>query len=135
MRALAEYASVGLLSDERDCSRPQIRRDAREPLGGACEVAATEVARTGRRAVGGVRDAEAEARKLVLLARVEQAGGEPGVMQEAPEVVARVREVRADCGREASGVDAAEDDVEARSEYVGQCSRGRRGRGTSGALP
>jgi hypothetical protein len=49
----------------------------------------------------------------VLLAGLEQARSEPGVVKQTPEIVAWVREMRADRRREAAGVDAAEDDVEA----------------------
>jgi len=72
VRPLAERAAIGLLADEREPLRPQLAGDRFEALGGAGEVAATQVAGTGRCAVRGVRDADSllEQREL-LLRRVE----------------------------------------------------------------
>jgi hypothetical protein len=53
-----------------------------------------------------------------LLARLEQPRGQPDIVEEAPEIVARVGEVRVRGGRHLAGVDAAEDDVEPRRKHV-----------------
>ena len=58
LRPHAERAAVRLLADEGEPRRPQLARDPLETLGGAGEVGAAQVARAGRRAVGGVRDAD-----------------------------------------------------------------------------
>ena len=114
--ALAEGAAVGLLADERDRARPKLLGDLREPR--PVEVAAPKVARAGRRAVGGVRDAVAERQQIELLGRVVEPRREPAVVEQAPEVVARVREVRVRGVGEAPGVDPAEDAPEAGREDV-----------------
>ena len=111
---LAERAAVGLLADERDHARPELTGELLEPFGAAGEISRAEVARAGSRAEGGVRDADAERKQVELLGRVEQARGQPGGMEQAPEVVARVREVGARSVREAPRVDAAKHDGEAR---------------------
>jgi hypothetical protein len=95
-----------------------LERDEREAVGRAREVGAAQVARPRRRADGGVRGADAVVEQLELLARLEQPRGQPGVVEEAPEVVARVGEVRMCGGRHPAGVDAAEDDVEPGREHV-----------------
>ena len=70
---------------------------------------AAQVARAWRRPVGGVRDADPELQQLELLARVVEARREAGGVQQPPEVVARVGEVGVRGGRDAAGVDPAED--------------------------
>ena len=94
LRTLPERAAVRLLADEGDHARPQLPRQPLEPLGAAREVAGTKVTRAGRRPVGGVRDADAEREQLELLRRLEEPRRKPGGVEQAPEVVARVREVR-----------------------------------------
>ena len=108
-------AAVRLLADERDHAGPQLARELLEPLGAAREVAGAQVARAGRRPVGGVRDADPERQQVELLRRIEEARREPGRVEQAPEVVARVREVGVRRVREAAGIDAAEDDARARA--------------------
>ena len=90
----AKDAAVGLLADERDRSRAQLERDSLEPLGRAREVGPAEIARTGGRASGGVRQPDPEAESLELLARLERSRCEAGVVEQPPEIVARVREMR-----------------------------------------
>ena len=68
---LAERPAIRLLADERDHARPQLARERLEPLRAAREVAGAEIARAGRRAVGGVRDADPERQQVELLRRVE----------------------------------------------------------------
>ncbi len=70
LRPLAERAAVGLLADEADRARLELERDPLQPLGRAGEVALAQVAGAGRRAVGGVGDADPELEQLELLARV-----------------------------------------------------------------
>ena len=110
-------AAVGLLADERDRARPQLAGEPLEPP--AVEVAAAEVARARRRPVGGVRHAVAELEQLELLRRLVEPRREARVVEQPPEVVARVREVRRRGRRDAAGVDPAEDAVEVRREDVG----------------
>jgi hypothetical protein len=93
--ALVERPAVGLLADERDRPRTQLSCDALQSFGGTRKVNAPEVAGPPRRPVGRVRDADAEPGQLVLIVRREQPRREAGVVQEAPEVVARVGEVGA----------------------------------------
>src|SRR5207302_1584256 len=66
-------------------------------------------------------DAELEQGKLLL--RIEQPRREAGVVQQAPEVVARVREVRGRGGGDAPRVDPAEDAGQPRGEDVGDGAR------------
>ena len=89
----------------------------------AREVGAAQVARARRRAVRGVRDADPELEQLELLVRLVEPRREAGVVEQPPEVVARIREVRAGRRRDAARVDAAEDDVEARREDVRDVAR------------
>jgi hypothetical protein len=91
----------------------QTVRERLQPLGRALEVSAAQVARPWRRSVGGVRQSEAECRQVVLFLRRVQARGKPDVVQQPPEVVPRVREVRAGRVRPAAWIDPAEDDLEA----------------------
>jgi hypothetical protein len=116
---LVERAAVRLLADEREPARLQLAGDPLEALGAALEVAATEVARSRRRAIRGVRDADALFQQLELLRRLVEPRREVRRVEQPPEVVARVREVRVRRRGDPSGVDAAEDDVEARREDVG----------------
>src|SRR5262249_9052040 len=105
---LAERAAVRLLADEADPPGLELACELLEPLRRPCEVAAAQVARARRRAVRGVRDADSLAEELELLGRVVEAGREARRVEQAPEVVARVREVCARRRRDASRVDAAE---------------------------
>ena len=114
------YASLPTKASQ---PRPQLARDVLEPVGGAGEVAAPQVARAGCRAVGGIRDADSLLEQGELLGRLVQAGGQTRGVQQAPEVVARVREVRARGGGHAARVDADEDDAEIRSEHIGHVTR------------
>jgi hypothetical protein len=91
-------------------------RARRSALAG--EVAAAQVAGAAGRAVGGVREPDAVLDHDALLGRTEEPRSEAGVVQEPPEVVARVREVRARGGRDAAGIDAAEDGAEPGRQHV-----------------
>ena len=114
---LGEEAAVCLLADERDRARFELARDPLEPR--RVEVAAPQVARAGRRAVRGVGDAETELEQVELLGSGRSSRGvKPGVVQQPPEVVARVREVGRRGRRDAPGVDAAEDAAQPRREDV-----------------
>jgi hypothetical protein len=64
--------------------------------------------------------------ELELLARLEKPRREPGIVEQAPEVVARIGEVGVRSCRNAARVDAAEDDVEAGPEHVRDCALGWR---------
>src|SRR5439155_5253661 len=75
----------------------------------------------------------AEGRPLLL--RREQMGSEARVVQEAPEVVARVGEVSAGGGRAPAGVDAAEDDAQPGREDVGHSARAGRLRSHHHPIP
>ena len=116
--ARAERPAVGLLADERDRSGAELEGDAPEPVGRIREVGTTQVARPGGRAGGRVRRADAVVEQLELLARLEQPRREPRVVEQAPEIVARVGEVSVCCRRHAARVDAAEDNLEAGREHV-----------------
>jgi hypothetical protein len=61
--------------------------------------------------------------QLELLARVEEARCEARVLQQAPEVIPRVREVRAGGRGDAAGVDSAEDGGQTESEDVRDIAR------------
>ena len=128
---LAERAAVRLLADERDRQRRELAGDALQALGRAGEVGAPQVARARRRAERRVRDAVAERGQLELLLRREQTRGQAGVVEQAPEVVARIREVRAGGRRDASRVDAAEDARRGRA----RARRGSRSRPRAVARP
>ncbi len=97
--ACAERAAVGLLADECDRARPELESDAPQVVFGVGEVGAAEVARPRSRAGGCVRGADAEVEQLELLSWLEQPRREPGVVEQSPEVVARVREVGVGGGR------------------------------------
>ena len=121
--ALAEGTAVRLLADERDHTRLELCCDAFEALGRTLEIRTPEVAGAGSRAVRGVREAEAVARQLPLLVGLEQARRQPGVVEQAPEVVAWVREVGTCSGGDAPRVDAAEDRLQARGDDVRNVAR------------
>jgi hypothetical protein len=87
---LAERTAIRLLADEPDPARV----DAGQSLGRAGEVVATQVAGARRRARRGVRDADARLQELELLSRLIETRGEARRMQQPPEIVARVGEVR-----------------------------------------
>jgi hypothetical protein len=123
LRPLPERAAVGLLADEPDRARAQLVGDPLQSRGRAGEVAAAEVARAARRAQGRVGDAVAELQQLELLGGLELPGREAGLVQQPPEVVARVGEVRRGCRRDAARVDAAEDGRQAGREDVGDRRR------------
>ena len=120
---LAERAAICLLADEAEPAGLELARDLLEPLGRAGEVAAPQVARAGRRAVRGVRDADPFLQQLELLRRLVEPRREARRMEQPPEVVARVREVRLRRRGDAARVDAAEDDLEARREDVRDSAR------------
>ena len=67
---------------------------------------------------GGVRRADAVVEQLELLLRLEQPRRQAGVVEQAPEVVARVGEVSVRGRRHAARVDAAEDNLEPGREHV-----------------
>jgi len=69
--------------------------------------------------VRGIRHAEPVPGELVLLARRQQARRETRSVEQAPEVVARIREVGTCGGREAAGVDAAEENAQPVRQDVG----------------
>ena len=112
-------APVRLLADEADRTRPQLVGQPLEPLRAAGEVALAQVRRAARRPVRRVRDPDSEPQDVDLLGGVHQARREAGGVQQPPEVVARVGEVRGRGIRVEAGVDPAEDDVEIRCEHVG----------------
>ena len=87
--------AVRLLADERDPRRAERRARAFEPLRRAGEVGAAEVARAGRRPRRRVRRADPVLEQLELLRGLELPRREAGRVQQPPEVVARIREVRA----------------------------------------
>ena len=129
VRALAERAPVCLLADEADPAGSQVVREALEPLGRTREVSAAEIARARSRPEGGVRDPDALPEDVVLLVRLVEARREAGRVEEPPEVVARIREVGSRRGRDATRVDAAEDDAQPGRENV----RDGRGQAASGS--
>jgi hypothetical protein len=135
LRPLAEQSAVCLLADERDPLGPELARDALD----ACEieVAAAQVAGAGRRARRGVRDPDAVLQGLELLHGLVQPRREARCVQQSPEVVARIREVRTRRIRDASGIDPAEDDPQPRREDVGNRARRLRslGRAVRRAAP
>ena len=97
----------------------ELERDPLQTLGRAGEVGLTQVAGAGRRAVRGVRDADPEPEQLELLARLVETRREPRRVQQPPEVVARVREVRVRGGGDTARVDPAEDRPQAGRQDVG----------------
>ena len=121
--ALPERPAIRLLAHEGEHAGLQVAGKLLEPFGAPGEVACPEVARAGGRAVGRIRDADPEWPQLELLRRIEEAGRETGRVQQAPEVVAGIREVGVRRIRVASGIDAAEDDTQAWRKDV----RDRRG--------
>ncbi len=130
--ALAERATVRLLADESDHARPELAREGLEPLGAAGEVSGSEIAGAGRRPVGGVRDTDPERQQVELLGGLEQARREAGGVEQAPEVVAGVGEVRVRGIRMPARVDATEDDREPRREHVRHRRRRRHAVGLCG---
>src|SRR4029453_10597594 len=116
--ALPERAAVCLLADERNPRGLELAGEPLEPLRAAGEVPAAKVRRARRRPVRGVRHADAVVERLPLLLRHEQPSREPRRMEEPPEVVARIREVRRRRGRHAAGVDPAEEHAQVACEDV-----------------
>ena len=105
---LTEDALVRRLADERDDLRPKLLRQSLEPLRRAGEVAAAQVAAALGRAVGGVREPEAEVEHLPLLLGYEEPGRQVRLGEESPEIVARVGEVGRGRSGAKTGVDPAE---------------------------
>lgn len=93
-------------------------RRLRKPLTSALEVRGTKVARAASGASRRVREPDPEREELELLARIEEARREAGGVQEAPEVVARIREVRTGGRARAPGIDAAEEDPQSGPQDV-----------------
>src|SRR5258708_451423 len=91
---LVESTPVRLLADERDRERAKLLGDPLEPRAGAREVLLAQIPRPRSRAPGRVRQPVAVAEELMLLRRRELSRREAGVVQQAPEVVARVGEMR-----------------------------------------
>ena len=89
------------------------------PMVGAVVVRDGEIVGRGFHTYEGVRHAEVVGEELEVLVRVELTRREPGVVEEPPEVVPRVREVCSRRRGDAAGIDAAEDDAEPRREDVG----------------
>ena len=118
-RPLAERPAVCLLADERHHRGTELSGDPLEPLGAAREVGRPQVAGPGRRPWRRVGDADAQAEDLRLAIGSEQLGREAGRLEQAPEVVARVREVSGGCRGDAPGVDPDEDQPEVGREQVG----------------
>jgi hypothetical protein len=124
-RALVEDAAIRLLPDESEPAGLQLARDPLETLLGACEVGAAEVTRSRRRAIRRIRDSDAFFEQLELLGWVVEPGCEVRRVQQPPEVVARIREVRVGRRRDAAGIDPDEDDIEARRQDVRDVARSR----------
>src|SRR5256714_10259385 len=122
---MPEAAGYRLLADEAEPRRSELAGDPLEALGRARKVAAKQVTRAGCRPVGGVRHADSLLEQEELLFGRVETGRQLSRVEQAPEVVARVREMRARLGRHATRVDADEDDPEIRSEDVGHVA-GRR---------
>jgi hypothetical protein len=118
LRALAKGAAIGFLADEGDHSGPQLAGELRHSLGATREVAHAQITGTGSRAVGRVGDADPERKQVELLRRIEETRCEPCRMKQAPKVVAGVGEVGVGGVREASGIDATEDDGQRGGEDV-----------------
>src|SRR5207244_10203472 len=73
-----------------------------------------------------IRDADALPQQLELLRRVVEPRREVRRVEQPPEVVARIRKVRLRARRDTAGIDAAEDDVEARRQNVRDVARSSR---------
>ena len=127
---LAEGAAIGLLADEADRARPELDGDPLEARRRAGEVGAAKIARARRGARRRVRDADPEREQLELLRRLVEPRREAGGVEQAPEVVARVGEVRVGGRGDAAGIDPAED-----RRQPGRRGRpGRRSQAASGVL-
>src|SRR5204863_3708317 len=123
LRPLAERAAVRLLADEREPSRLELPRDPLEAFRRAREVGAAQIARPRSRPVRRVRHADALPQELELLRRLVEPRGEPRRVQQPPEVVARVREVRMGRSRHTARIDPAENDPKTRCENVRDVAR------------
>ncbi len=119
LRTVAERSRVRRLADECDDTRAGRPRDLLEPLGRSFEVGLAQVARASRRPAHRVRQTDTEREKLRVLLRLEEPGREAGRVEQAPEVVARVRERRLRTRAPVAGVDADEDEAQVRPERVG----------------
>ena len=115
---LAECPAVRLLADEADPLRLQVARDSLQAFSGACEVGTAQVARTGCRSKRRIREPDAFVQHLVLLVRFVHPRRELRCVQQPPEVVARIREVRTGGRRDAARIDPAEHDTKILSENV-----------------
>src|SRR5206468_94675 len=117
-------AAVRLLADEGEGPRLELGGDPLQAR--PVEVAPAKVAGAPRRPEGGIRQPDPEAERLELLFRPQRLRREAGVREQAPEVVARVGEMRPGCGRDEARVDPAEDHTQTGSEDVwDSASRGR----------
>ena len=108
LRTLVERAAVGLLADEADPRRLQLVSDSLQALRSSDEIGLAQVCRARRRAGRCIRDADPVRQQLELLGRLEDSRRESRRMQQAPEVVARIGEVRLRGRRHTPGIDPAE---------------------------
>src|SRR3954470_3516277 len=106
---LAKRAVVGRLADEGDDGRREVRRQTLEPLRRPGEVRTAQFTAPLRRPVGGIREPEPEVGQRPLLIGRVQTRREPRLVEEPPEVVPRVGEVRRRGCRAKAGVDPTED--------------------------
>ena len=132
LRALAERAAVGLLADERDRARPELGRKPLEPLGRAREVGRPQVAEPGVVRAAAFVSPMPYRSTSNCSAGDDEPRREPGLVQQPPEVVPRVREVRRRGRRDPARVDPAEDDRQIRREDVRDGAR-RYAASTSGS--
>ena len=126
----AEHAGVRRLAHEPDDPRPEGPGDLLQTRGRADEIRTAKVADTLRRPARGIRQPDAVRKQLELLLRREEPRREVRSVQEAPEVVPRVRESSSRGRARPSGIDPTEDDADARPEDV---RNGRLGQTLSGS--
>jgi len=110
LRARAEGALVGGLPDERDDTRFELPRDRLDALAGAFVVRRPQVAGAAGRPASRVREPDPEVQESELLVRLEEPRRESGRIQQPPEVVTRIGEVRGRRVRPPARIDPAEDD-------------------------
>ena len=113
---LAEGAAVRLLADEPDRQRMQLEAQPFQPIGRPGEVPRAQVARARRRPQRRVRQADPVAQDLELLRGIDQTRREPRLVEQPPEIVPRVGEMRLGRRRDTAGIDSAERDVQLRGE-------------------
>ena len=118
--------AVGAQADEGDGARAVASNLGRKSAAPGEELGIGQLVRGRGAAIHQIGESVAQLEQPAVFGRIEATRGKPGGMQRGPETVAGSREVKPGGGGVKPGVDAAEQDLEVRADYVAQpLARGR----------